>query len=128
MRRRDRQGEPAGIGGILEYAADLFDAVTAEAVAGRLVRVLEQVAADPGVRVSQVDVLHTAERRRLLTEGNGTAVPVPDQTLAGLFEAQAARTPDAVAVACGAEVWTYRGLGEWSGRLARVPGGAGGGS
>ena len=45
--QRDGAGAPAGLAGRLEYAADLFDAATAEAIARRLARVLEQVAADP---------------------------------------------------------------------------------
>src|SRR5581483_7647883 len=52
--QRGPGGVPAGLTGYIEFAADLFDAGTAEAIAGRLVRVLEQVAADPGMRVSQV--------------------------------------------------------------------------
>ncbi|MBI0319576.1 AMP-binding protein, partial [Streptomyces javensis] len=52
--RRDDEGDPAGLVGGLLYATDLFDEETVRLLAGRLVRVLEQVAADPGVRVSEV--------------------------------------------------------------------------
>jgi amino acid adenylation domain-containing protein/non-ribosomal peptide synthase protein (TIGR01720 family) len=117
--RRDAGGNLAGLEGSIGYASDLFDAATAEAIAARLVRVLEQVAADPRVTVSQVEVLDPAERRVLLGEWNDTAAPVPAQAVGELFEAQAARTPDAVAVACGNQTWSYRELDEWSGRLAR---------
>ncbi|MER5772660.1 condensation domain-containing protein, partial [Streptomyces sp. NPDC001985] len=47
---RDDEGSPAGMIGALLYAVDLFDAGTARALSERLVRVLEQVAADPSVR------------------------------------------------------------------------------
>ena len=100
------------------YAADLFDGGSAEGIAGRLVRVLGQVAADPLVAVGRVDVLAAAERRALLGEWNDTAVPVADRTVGELLAAAAARSPDAVAVACGDEAWSYRALDEWSGRLA----------
>ena len=43
-------------------AADLFDEGTAQAIAGRLARVLAAVAADPEVRLRQVQVLDAAER------------------------------------------------------------------
>ena len=102
----------------MEFAADLFDAGTAEAVAGRLVRVLEQVAADPGVRVSQVEILAAAERRRLVELWNDTGRVVPGATVAGLFEAQAARTPGAAAVVCGDVVLSYAELDERASRLA----------
>ena len=36
--RRGADGSPAGISGALEYASDLFDRVSVEALAGRLVR------------------------------------------------------------------------------------------
>jgi Condensation domain len=69
--QRGPGGVPAGLAGTLEYAADLFDAGTAEQIAGRLVRVLEQVAADPELRVSQVELMDEAEQRRLLEEWAG---------------------------------------------------------
>ena len=53
--RHEPEGTPGGISVALEYAADLFDHGTVEALAGRLVRLLDQVAADPGLRVSGVD-------------------------------------------------------------------------
>ncbi|HEV3293669.1 MAG TPA: amino acid adenylation domain-containing protein, partial [Streptosporangiaceae bacterium] len=103
----------------LDYQPELYDRESAELLAGRLVRVLEQVAADPGLRVSQVGVLDAAERYQVVEEWNDTAVPVPAGTLAGLFEAQAARTPQAPAVAAGDAVLTYAQLDAAANRLAR---------
>jgi amino acid adenylation domain-containing protein/non-ribosomal peptide synthase protein (TIGR01720 family) len=125
--RRDAGGNLAGLEGSIGYASDLFDAATAEAIAARLVRVLEQVAADPRVAVSQVEVLAPAERRVLLEQWNDTAAPVPGASVAGLFEAQAARTPDAVAVVCGDEALSYREVDARAGRLAGYRAGLGAG-
>jgi amino acid adenylation domain-containing protein/non-ribosomal peptide synthase protein (TIGR01720 family) len=114
-------GVPAGIEGSVDYAADLFDAGTAEQIAGRLVRVLEQVAADPGLRVSQVAVLGEAERAQLLADWDGgTAREVSAATLPELFQAQVAATPDAVAVVRGEQRLTYSELDTASNRLARL--------
>jgi amino acid adenylation domain-containing protein len=113
------RGRPAGLRGALVYAADLFDEQTAAGIAERLVRVLEQVAAGPGVRVSQVELLTAAERQQLLGEWNQTARVVAAGTLAGLFEAQAARSPGAVAVVCGEEQLSYAELNAAANRLAR---------
>ena len=66
--RRDASGAPGGIEGGILYSADLFDRSTAAALAGRLAGVLGQVAADPGLRVSQVQLLQpgraAADRER----------------------------------------------------------------
>ena len=87
-------------------------------MAGRLVRVLEQVAGDPGVRVGQVQLLDAAEREQLVAGWNDTAAAVPEDTIAGLFEAQAARDPGAVAVVCGPARLTYAQLDAAAGRVA----------
>ncbi|WP_254716747.1 non-ribosomal peptide synthetase [Actinomadura sp. WMMB 499] len=114
--RRDGDGAPAGLTGDLQYAADLFDAATAEALAWRLVRVLEQVAADPAVTVGGVDLLDGAERARAVRRP--AARPAPAATLPDLFEAQAARTPDATAVTCDGGALTYAALDARANRLA----------
>ncbi|MFG2162972.1 non-ribosomal peptide synthase/polyketide synthase [Streptomyces olivaceus] len=115
----DESGAPAGLDGEVVYATELFDRSTVQTLTARLLRVLETVAADPTLPVTRVDLLDDAERRRVTEEWNDTAGPRPDGTLAGLFDRQAARTPDAVAlVQDGTEV-TYAELDERSGRLAR---------
>ena len=102
----------------LEHRSDLFPRESAEAVAARLIRVLEQFAANPGRLISRVEVLDTEERRRLLEQWNDTTGPVSAATLAELFETQAALTPDSVAVACGSEILSYQELNERANRLA----------
>ncbi|MFE2164046.1 non-ribosomal peptide synthase/polyketide synthase [Streptomyces sp. NPDC059447] len=117
--RRDDQGAPAGIIGDLQYATDLFDRETAEALADRLARVLEQVAADPSLRISGLDVLDAMEEHAVIEGWNDTAWPVPDTSLARLFEEQMARTPDAVAVVGEGVSLTYAELDERANRVAR---------
>ena len=111
-------GVPAGLQGSVTGAADLFDRESVEVIAGRFVRVLEAVTADPGLRVSGVDVLDATERHRLLVQWNDTAAEVPQEAAPGLFAAHAARTPDAVAVACGDALVSYAELSARAGRLA----------
>ncbi|WP_438297294.1 amino acid adenylation domain-containing protein [Streptomyces sp. HUAS TT7] len=108
-----------GVSGEVEYATDLFDRGTAEALAARFVQVVRQVAADPNARVAALDVLEAGERRRLLYDLNDTGVATPDLTLPALFERQAAATPDAVAVVCGEVTWTYAELNARANRIAR---------
>ncbi|MEW5926813.1 MAG: amino acid adenylation domain-containing protein [Gemmatimonadota bacterium] len=111
---------PGGLGGTLEYATDLFDAGTARRMADHLERLLEQVAADPELRLSDVELLDQAERRRIVEEWNATAAPLPAEPLVHrLFEAQAARTPDAVALVAADGTLTYRELDARADGLAR---------
>jgi amino acid adenylation domain-containing protein len=116
---RDPGGAPAGISASFEYAADLFDRATVQALAVRLTRLLRQAAADPDRRISQLDLLTTVERRRLLLDWNDTARPVPEATVPGLFEQQVARTPDAPAVLSTAAELTYGELNARANQLAR---------
>ncbi|MEU8122447.1 amino acid adenylation domain-containing protein [Spirillospora sp. NPDC049024] len=85
----------------------------------RFRRLLESAIADPGRRIGDVDVLGPAERRKVLLDWNDTAHPVPAATLPGLFDEQAARTPDATAVVSGDESLSYAELVDRADRLAR---------
>ena len=115
---RGRGGEPAGLRGTVTMAADLFDPPAARALGERLARVLAAVAADPGIRPYQAQVLDRIEREQLLTGWNDTAAVVPDATLPQLFGVQAGRTPDAIAVCCEGQWISYGELEVRAGRLA----------
>src|SRR5262245_43241047 len=55
------------------YRGDLFDRSSVEAVAARLVRLLEAAVADPDRAIGRLDILTAAERATLLREWNDTA-------------------------------------------------------
>ncbi|WP_245651928.1 non-ribosomal peptide synthetase [Streptosporangium amethystogenes] len=74
----DAQGTPAGLRCSVGGAADLFDAESVERLAGRLVRVLELLSAEPRTRLGAVDVLDEDERRRVLLEWSGPAARADD--------------------------------------------------
>ncbi|MFJ8043303.1 amino acid adenylation domain-containing protein [Kitasatospora sp. NPDC096147] len=117
-------GEDPDSGGVLaggiEYATALFDRATAEALAARLVRLLEQAVAAPDDRVSGYDLLTAEERRRVAHWSAAHPLPVADRTLPALFTRQAHRTPGATAVTDGALTLTYAELGLLSAELAMV--------
>ncbi|MEV4432052.1 amino acid adenylation domain-containing protein [Streptomyces sp. NPDC049585] len=118
---RDRyaaDGTPAGIDGSVVFATDLFTAGTARGIADRLVRLLQAAADAPDAPVGQLEVLAPQERERLLVEWNDSGRDVARGTLPELFEAQAARTPQAVALVHGGTTLTYAELDERANRLA----------
>ncbi|HEY7768095.1 condensation domain-containing protein, partial [Longimicrobium sp.] len=109
-----------GLRGGLTYSADLFERGTVERMARHLERVLEQVGANVDVRLSRLDLLGNAERTLVLEEWNRTTAEYPaDLCIHELFEAQAARTPGAVAVVFGGGQLTYAELNARANRLAR---------
>ncbi|MFD0385036.1 condensation domain-containing protein [Streptomyces stramineus] len=99
---------------------DLFDPEAATTVLTRFTTVLERLAADLTARTGSVDLLLPAERAALLTGHDGTREAVPDETVADLLAAQAARTPGATALVCGDRTLTYAELDGEINRLARL--------
>ena len=112
--------EPTALSLHARYAAELFDRDRVERLLGHLQRVVQAMVADPSARLGRVELLGTAERDRLLSWGTGPRRAVPDTTLPGLVRAQAARTPDRVAVADGTVSLTYRQVVARSGQIANL--------
>ncbi|MBJ6763015.1 amino acid adenylation domain-containing protein [Myxococcaceae bacterium JPH2] len=112
---------PQGLRVTAEYSTDLFEAETATRVLAHYRELLEGVVARPDTAISQLPVLPEAERRRVLVEWNDTAAPMPEgATLTSLMEAQAARTPDAVALEYDGARLTYRELDARANQLAHA--------
>jgi amino acid adenylation domain-containing protein/non-ribosomal peptide synthase protein (TIGR01720 family) len=109
-----------GISVSLEYSSDLFDRSTVERFGERLLRVLEQIVADPSRPVGSLDVLDADERELIVKGWNDTALTVEASTVSELFEVQAAKTPDAIAVVSGEVEWTFAKLNDGANRLARL--------
>ncbi|MFI0855863.1 amino acid adenylation domain-containing protein, partial [Streptomyces sp. NPDC021098] len=82
------------------------------------VRLLEQVTTDPEAPVSRADILTPDERHQLLRAWNDTDRDVPTPTVAELFAAQAARTPEATALIAGDTQLSYAQLNARANRIA----------
>jgi surfactin family lipopeptide synthetase A len=111
--------EPRGLRVKVEYNTDLFDEPTIMRMVGHFGTLLEAMAEDPGRRLSALPVLTRAERDQILFDWNATGRDYSrEYCVHQLFEAQAARTPNAVAVACGEDQLTYSDLNQRANRLA----------
>ncbi|MEO7330650.1 MAG: amino acid adenylation domain-containing protein, partial [Minicystis sp.] len=107
------------LSGSLEYALDLFEASTIDRLVGHLQNLLEGIAADPALPVSELPLLGEAERQHLLFDWNATTVAYPPETrVVDLFVSQVDRAPEAIAVLAGGRSLTYRALDEQANRLA----------
>jgi len=101
------------------YNTDLFEGGTIERMLGHYRRILEGVVAEPERRVSELELLSAEERRRLLVEWNDTATDYPrERCVHELFEEQAGRTPEAVAVVYEGEGLSYGELNSRANYLA----------
>ncbi len=87
--------------------SDLLTDAAADRLAGHHLRLLEQFVANPGARLSELDLLGEGERAELETWSVGTGSYDREATVHGLVEARAHDNPDAVAVIGGSTHLTY---------------------
>jgi amino acid adenylation domain-containing protein len=113
--------DAGGIAAALEYATDLFDATTAARWADCFTGLLEAAVEAPrGAPLTGLSWLGAAERHLLVHEWNEPWDPgAASMTLPALVADQVRRTPDSVAVTCGAGALTYGGLERLSMVVAR---------
>lgn len=109
--RFNLQDQDPDIGGRIEYCSDLFDEATIARMVVHFTVLLEGVASNPARPLSALPMMDEAETRATLASAGGPLRDYPrDLSLHRLFERQAERTPDAVAVTDGAASLTYREL------------------
>jgi amino acid adenylation domain-containing protein len=108
-----------GLSGALQYNTDLFHDATITRMIGHFQILLKRIVADADLRISDLPILTEAEKHQLLVEWNDTAADYPkDRCIQQLFEAQAACTPDGVAVVFENKQLTYAELNTRANQLA----------
>ncbi|MFE3166655.1 amino acid adenylation domain-containing protein [Streptomyces sp. NPDC059224] len=116
--RRDREGRPAGLHMVLEYATELFDHTTVAAMSRRLVKVLEEAVTDTDRPIGSFNLLDDDERRLLLADWNGHPSPEQPIDLPGRVRALAAASPGALAVSDAHSTLTYAEVARRAGAVA----------
>ncbi|HBL30739.1 MAG TPA: non-ribosomal peptide synthetase, partial [Acidobacteria bacterium] len=110
-----------GLGGLIEYATDLFDGVTIDRLLGHFELLLTGAVSDPDRRPADLPLLSRAELHQVQVEWNPAAAQ-PAASLIDRFESWADRAPEAVALlvpSAPEEALTYAELERRAGRLAR---------
>ncbi len=102
----------------LDHQPDAFTPAEARALLDRFLALLDRIVADPAELVATVDVLTDDEREQLLSSWHGPVTELPSGAVPELFEAQAAATPQAVALVSGGQEVTYAELNARANGLA----------
>lgn len=113
-------GTPNGMEGLLEYSTDLFKRETAQALADRLMRLLEAAESDPDEQIGNLDILAPEEHSSMVTDWQSVSEKIPHACLPEQFEKQAALRPEAIAVVYENQELSYAELNERANRLARM--------
>lgn len=115
----DAWEEDGGLTVRAEYSADLFEAETVRQMLRHFGLILEGIAVDPNLAIDSLRLLTEEEYNRQVFQWNRTERDYPrDARVHQLFEEQAARTPDSIAVIAGSECVTYADLNDRAERIA----------
>ncbi|WP_026360199.1 non-ribosomal peptide synthetase [Amycolatopsis nigrescens] len=110
----------AGISGAVVADAGIFGHGTARRLAEGWRSLLAAMVGAPETPLSRFELLSGDEREKVLGDWAGGTTTGVEATLAELFEAQVARTPDRTAVLAEESPLSYRELNTRSNRLARL--------
>lgn len=103
-----------------EYATDIFNEATIVRLSECFAILLEQAMAQPDAAIDSFSLLTPVERQKMLRTWNATQTGYPFQhCIHQLFEAQAEKSPRAIALLCGDEELSYAELNACANQLAR---------
>jgi amino acid adenylation domain-containing protein len=109
-----------GLWGAFEFSTDLFEKPTITSMIGHYQTLLEGVVANPDQKLSELPLLTSGEKHRLLAEWNDTETAYPTaKCIHELFEEQVDKAPGAVAVVFEDKQLTYKELNDKANQLAR---------
>lgn len=110
-----------GLSGWFEYRADLFAPWRMERLRDHFLTLLASIVENPQAAIWALNLLADGEREALIAQGRGEQRDYPlDQTIHCLFEQQADRTPERLALIHRGETLTYAQLEEQANRVAAL--------
>ena len=104
---------------VTKYNTTLFNKEYINQISAHYGKLLADIVVDINMSLDQLEVLTGPERDKILLEFNDTQVDYPgDSTIAQLFEEQAEKTPDNIALVFGEKRLTYQELNHKANQLA----------
>jgi len=104
----------------IEYNKDIYSEDTVVQLGDHLQQLLGAMVQQPSIPIDDLDYLNPAELHQISVLFNDTTTPYPKgRTVVELFEEQAGKTPDQIALVAGGTSMTYQELNEYSNQLAR---------
>lgn len=105
----------------LEYCTDLFEEYSILRLKDHFLNILKDVSDNLQKPISEIEILSEEEKNKILYEFNSTQADYPrDKTIHQLFEEQAAKTPDDIAVVFENKELTYSRLNTRANQLAAL--------
>ena len=111
---------PEGLSATAEYNTDLFEEATIKRMLGHLQVLLRGIIENPDKHLSELPLLTEEEKQRIVIEWNKTGRSYPrNRCIHELFEDQAGRAPESIAVVSQNQQLTYGELNKQANQLAR---------
>ena len=110
-----------GIDFHLEYSTKLFKTETIKYIANHYIKIINEVVKNPDIKLAEIEMISEKEKQQILYEFNNTKADYQkDKTIQELFEEQACKIPNNIAVVCKENELNYQGLNSKANQLARV--------
>jgi amino acid adenylation domain-containing protein len=115
------RGSGADLSLMLEYNSTLYSSGVVRRFTGNVVNVFQSISGKLDRKIEDLEILSAEEKVEILSALNDSTGDYPkDKTLQALFEEQAERRPDGIALIYGAKKLTYSELNQRANRLARL--------
>ena len=106
---------------VFEFASDLFETDSIERMQDQLEVLLQSIATDPQLKLSEIPLLDAAEKNKIVKEWNDTSWEMPNYTaIHQLIEEVAEKEPDLMAVVFNDEQLTYGELNQQANAIAHT--------
>ncbi|WP_374004953.1 amino acid adenylation domain-containing protein [Bacillus velezensis] len=104
----------------MRYDSSMYDRQFIENIKGHLAHIVSQVLDKPDITPDKLEIITSGEKAQLLAPISEETEKPEYDTVHAMFERQAAKTPDQIAIRYEGESVTYKELNESANKLARL--------